>query len=286
MSMYEMIVFMCPIVSLLSTILIGVWQILQNRRVNKLDMKRHDDMLYSEATKFILKYSAPEREREISLLPLCVIAYKYDPIYPYCREIYREFCILSEDLQAVILRRCNISLETGRCDNFFGAQITFLKSVIEINYPGDKDIFYERAKYFKNAVTVCGACERPNITCAVDSYLQAAYDDGTWIGEKSESMPYDEHITNLLAYEKTMQPISRLFVESTSMGTPNNTSNGTLISYLCCQVAKYATCYSCDCDRTPNIMSIDGFSGICRMEDLFLEALLHIYCFGGHTVDM
>lgn len=59
------------------------------------DEKFRRDSVNAEAIAFIQKYNQDGRNSEIYLLPLCVIAYKYDPTYPYRRAIYR-------DLQSLI----------------------------------------------------------------------------------------------------------------------------------------------------------------------------------------
>lgn len=56
------------------------------RRLNDRDEKRYKDLVYSQATQFIQKYSVGEQEAEIHLLPLCIAAYKYNLAYPYRRE--------------------------------------------------------------------------------------------------------------------------------------------------------------------------------------------------------
>ena len=279
----ECVSLICAVLSLCSAILIGILQIRQNSRVNRLTLKRHDNTLYSEATKFILKYSSSGYDSEILLLPLCVMAYKYNPIYPYSREMYREFCILSEDLQELILKRCSVRISTGRCDKFFDRQIEILKLVIQMDYPGDFDIFYDNAKYFERALTHHGSKSKLEITCAVDKYQQADYDCQAWVGYKPSEMSYDSHITNLLAYEKLEHPIKRLVSELTSMGCPD-ASCEMLTSYLCCEVAKYVACYSCEADNNYIIDAgnVCDFSGKLTMEDFFLDALLNVYCYIGH----
>ena len=85
--------------SFVVAIILGICQVCQanrveafERRLNDRDEKRYKDLVYSQATQFIQKYSVGEQEAEIHLLPLCIAAYKYNLVYPYRREIYREFC--------------------------------------------------------------------------------------------------------------------------------------------------------------------------------------------------
>ena len=88
-------------------------------------------------------------------------------------------------------------------------------------------------------------------------------------------MDYEEHITNLLAYEKEQKPIERLMNEYTSMGVPT-TGTGILLSYLACIVAKYAFFYSHD-DLQNELGCIEDYPYELYMEDLFLDALFNIY---------
>ena len=62
-------------------------------RRNARDEKRHNDEIYAEATRFIQKYS---------------YKYKYNHVYPYRREVYREFCGLPEDVQNEIIKRLDL----------------------------------------------------------------------------------------------------------------------------------------------------------------------------------
>ena len=114
------------IVTLIATVIIGIMQIKQNQKmdepnqkIDKRDEQRRNDMIDSDATKFILKYSSPEHDAEIYLLPLCIMAYKYNPIYPYRREMYREFCSLTEETQNCILKRQSIDIKSSKCDHFY-----------------------------------------------------------------------------------------------------------------------------------------------------------------------
>lgn len=94
------------LISLTVAIALGICQVCQanrveafERRLNDRDEKRYKDLVYSQATQFIQKYSVGEQEAEIHLLPLCIAAYKHNLVYPYRREIYREFCGLTGILE-------------------------------------------------------------------------------------------------------------------------------------------------------------------------------------------
>lgn len=63
------------------------------KRRDERDEKRHNDEVYAAATRYIQKYS---------------YKYKYTHVYPYRREIYREFCGLPEDVQDEIIKRLDL----------------------------------------------------------------------------------------------------------------------------------------------------------------------------------
>lgn len=107
------------VVTLIATIIIGRMQVKQNNKIDERDERRHSDMIYSDAIKFILKYSSSNYYSEIYLLPLCIMAYKYNPIYSYRREIYREFCSLTEEIQNCILERADIEIKSCKAEDFY-----------------------------------------------------------------------------------------------------------------------------------------------------------------------
>ena len=271
------------IVTLVATVIIGEMQIKQNCKMDELNQKiderderRHNDMIYAKATKFILKYSSPENNEEIYLLPLCAIAYKYNPMYPYWREMYREFCSLTEEVQNCILKRQKIDIKSSKYDDFYADMLDVLKSDIEKNYPNDRDLYYENGKYFERALLFHGNKEVINIECKADKYTNSLNMMPNHLDKNT--MDYEDHITNLLAYEKNDKPIERLMNEDTSIGVPVK-DDEILISYLSCIIAKYALCYSNSCGdcKYEHIGCTDGFQGTKYMEDLFLDALLNIY---------
>lgn len=273
------------IVTLIATVMIGIMQIKQNRKVDdqsrkndERDEQRRNDMIYADATNFILKYSSPEHHAEINLLPLCAIAYRYSPMYPYHREMYREFCSLTEETQNCILKRQNIDMNSSKYDNFYVNMLNALKVDIKKNYPNDRDLYYENGKYFKRALLYHGNKEEINIKCNADKYYTDSLNMIPNNLDKNK-MNYKSHITNLLAYEKNDKPIERLMYEDTEIGIPVN--DEILISYLSCIIAKYVSCYSHSYDdcKYENIGCVEDYEGKKYMEDLFLDALLNIYMY-------
>lgn len=277
------------IVTLIATVIIGRMQIKQNQKMNEQSQKiderdeqRRNDMIYADATKFILKYSSSKHDAEIRLLPLCVMAYKYNPIYPYRRKMYREFCSMTEETQNCILKRQDIDMKSFKCDNFYSDMLDALMSDIDKNYSNDGGLYYKNGKYFKSALIHYGNKKAINVTCNADENHSSNPLNDMFIDFCKNTMDYETHITNLLCHDKDSNPIERLVSEDTSFGVPiNAASDGILISYLACIVAKYVPGYSHsydDCEYK-DIGCVEDFRGTKYMEDLFLDALLNIYAY-------
>lgn len=269
------------IISVIVAIVVGRGQIRIAQSVKDFDVRqdardeqRRKEYLYAEATKFIQKYNCLNMKSEIYLLPLCVTAYKYDPVYPYRREIYREFCSLQEDVQNEILKRCNIDTKSEGYKNYFRDMLTKIVDTIKVNYPDDSvdRYFYDNGKYLKLALTDCGTEPVPDgLQCEIDKYEEQARK--TQIGKifksKDNQMDFKEHLTNLLAYHKGEKPLE-------SMLEYFRQADKVVTSYMCCEIAKYAVIYSYeDMEREENmaIGHVDDYCGERCMEDAFLEAL-------------
>lgn len=273
----DIISLVVAIIALVSTIVIAIAQYKQSKKIDERDEKRRKELIYLDATRFILKYSASNHESDIYLLPLCIIAYKYNSIYPYNREIYREFCSLTEETQNHILERCKIDIPCFRADSFYEDMLKKLKNTIKVNYPNDRDLYYDGGKYFERALLHHGNVKVPEITCSADQYHKDSLKMVPTC-QNEDSMDYKFHILNLLAYEKDKAPIAHLMHENTSMGVPTE-SDEILISYLSCIIAKYTSIYSYNKQKFENIGYVDDYQGSLYMEDLFLDALFNIYVF-------
>lgn len=277
-------------ISLLVAVIIGGCQIKQSNRMeafekrqDERDEKRRNDEIYAEVTRFIQKYSMGGHEAEIYLLPLCIAAYQYNPVYPYRREIYREFCGLTEDVQRSILARCNIDLPCSKSNHYFSECLNKLQIEIKEYCPDDKSLFYDGGKYLERALLHHGEKEIPDVQCAIDEEQRKLLDSPLGKISKSLShkdMDYEKHITNLLAYEANKQPISRLANELTSLGIPVE-ADEILICYLCCIIAEYVPCYlNKNQEIYENTGYVCDYNGIRYMEDVFLTALHSITIYG------
>ena len=283
MSFSDGVAILSAIISITVAIIIAIIQYRQSQlmqclteRQDARDEKRRSEYVYSEVTKFILKYSSAGRLSEIYFLPLCVIAYKYNPIYPYRREMYREFCSLTEEIQNEILKREHINIRSKKEKTFYQNLLKLLINMIELMYPEDKNIFYDDGKYFERALLNSGQREIPEITCKADKYyseLECIFKSIK--KELPKQMNYADHITNLLSHEKNEKPIETLFCEETNLGFPDS-DDEILISYLCCKIAEYVPTISRFKKQSESYDS-EYYEGKWYMEDLFLIALYNIY---------
>ncbi len=285
-----MVGLVIAVISLLVAVIIGGCQIKQSNRMeafekrqDERDEKRHNDEIYAEVTRFIQKYSVGGYEAEIYLLPLCIAAYRYNPVYPYRREIYREFCGLPENVQHSILARCNIDIPCNKSNHYFSECLNKLQIEIKEYCPDDKSLFYDGGKYLERALSHHGGKELPNVRCAIDNEQRKLLNSSVGKISKSlshEDMDYETHITNLLAYEADKQPISRLVNEPTSLGIPVE-ADEILICYLCCVIAEYVPCYlNKNQEIYENTGYVSDYNGIRYMEDSFLNALHSITIYG------
>lgn len=275
---YSEIIF--SIINLAIAIIIGGGQIYIAKSVKDFETKqdnsdeqRRNEQIYADATKFIQKYNRNGYESEIYLVPLCVVAYKYNPIYPYRRGIYREFCSLTEDVQNEILKRLDINLVSYKYDNYFFDMLNRVTRTIGTYYHYDaQGYYYDNGKYFERALTNHGAEEIPDsLRCELDDEAKRAisspmstlalnlYKDG--------KMNFRDHLRNLLAYHKNEESLS-------SLSEYFQYGDETTASYICCLIAKYSAIYNqIETDDDKNLGYDCDYSGNRYMEDLFLDTL-------------
>lgn len=246
------------------------------KRQDKRDEKRRYDEIYAEATRFIQKYNKNDHNAEIYLLPLCVAAYKYNPVYPYHREMYREYCSLTEDIQNMILERSNLSLSCNKAADYYNNLLKAYEKVQNSYCVGDTNIFYDNGKYFERALLHHGAKTIPKLECDIDDEQKRINESPLLKASKTviqSTMDFHDHITNELAYNATNKPIEGLFAEHTNMGSAQD-GEEIIASYLCCVVAKYVSVYaSKDNNKKENVGCPEDYQGVRFMEDMFLDAL-------------
>ena len=261
---------------------IGVGQIHIAKRVKDFeirqdtrDEKRRTEQIYAESTRFIQKYSKDNYDFELYLLPLCVTAYKYNPVYPYRREMYREFCTLTEEVQNEILKRCDINIKSERSDNYYLDMLARIIHTTEAYYNEDARgrFFYDNGKYLERALLQYGNDLVPNnLRCEIDEDEQISQQSplGTLLKNDDGKMDFDEHLTNLFAYHKNEQPLTSL------LGVFQQ-SNEIVASYICCRIAIVTAQYNYTISDEIKTGYACDYNGQKYMEDLFLYAL--------HTVE-
>lgn len=270
------------IVGIIVALVIGIGQIYIAKRVKDFetrqdarDEKRRSEQIYSEATRFIQKYSQNTHESEIYLLPLCVVAYKYNPVYPYRKEIYREFCTLTEEVQNEIIKRFDFDIRSERTDTYYSDMLKRIIDTIRIYYDGDADgrYFYDNGKYLERALTNHGTELVPDdLRCEIDEDEKQARKNPVVQAlsqDEDDKMDFVEHLTNLLAYHKNEKPLSALlgyFQQNDEI----------IASYICCLIARYTAIYNyeeCETDEEINLGYDGDYNGTRYMEDIFLDAL-------------
>lgn len=112
MSVSDWISIICAGVSLIVTIVIAVLQIRQSSRMNKFELRqderdeqRHAESVKARAVSFLSKYYSNR-----GLIPLCAIAAMHNDLFYYSREMYREFCCMTLEVQNRILEYCRLDL--------------------------------------------------------------------------------------------------------------------------------------------------------------------------------
>lgn len=248
---YVEIIF--TVISIVVAFIVGVGQIYIAKRVmdfeakqDERDEKRRNEQIYSEATQFIQKYNKNGHESELYLLPLCVAAYKYNPVYPYRREIYRDFCVLTEEVQNKILKQCNIDIRSERINDYYSNILDRITHTLETYYGNDENksrFYYDHGKYFERALLHHGDKTQNDLRCEID-----------------------EHLTNLFAYHAHEKPLSSLlglFQQSKEI----------VAAYICCRIAIITADYNYNLVDDFKVGYVDDYSGEQYMEDLFLKAL-------------
>lgn len=237
------------------------------------DEQRRTKQIYADATKFIQKYSKNSHESEIYLLPLCVAAYKYSPIYPYRREIYREFCSLTEDVQNEIVKRFDIDIVSHKCSSYFSDMLNRVIKTTETYYHNDAKgcYFYEGGKYLKRALTNHGTEKIPDdLRCELDEKNKESLSSSFLITGnvyKDGKMEFQEYLKNLLNHHKDERPLSSILEYFQQ-------SDEIIASYICCLIAKYSAIYNyIETDDERNLGYDCDYNGDRYMEDLFLDML-------------
>ena len=208
------------------------------------------------------------------------MALKYDRTFYYRREIYREFCSLSKDVQLEILRRVGSDLDCNEDSNFYRNNLNLaIKYEAEFRdkYDDDKSVSIFRnsdGKYLNGALTELGSECLVNIDWVPSKEDKELYKN--W-GE-TISRNITNHITDILYIDNQpyKKPLTYIYHNCmTSIGKIDE-SNNYLYFYLVCWVSIYLSPTK---DDGPNVGSYyyEDYNGDKYLEDLFLEAMFKLY---------
>lgn len=200
---------------------------------------------------FISKYY-----KDRGLIPLCAIATMYNDLFYYNREMYREFCCCTKEVQNRILEYCGLDLRVSEY-SIYEKCLVAIESVLNKRFPDDKSVFYDGGKYFTRSLEYYAAKPIPH-----------------------QEFEYQNHITDVLANafnsnDKKATPIQQLSVEYNF-----ESCEGIETCQLVTVIAEFSAIYG---NKNKNIDksygSPGGYDGevIETMEDLFLLALFEIY---------
>lgn len=261
--MMDMVELIVSVITLIITMVISWKQLRLEKEMHlfaqqqdERDEKFRRDSVNAEAIAFIQKYNQDGVGSEIRLLPLCVIAYKYDPTHPYRRAMYRDFCSRTEIVRKEILARCNMYYDCSE-DKLFSKKIL--------------DLVYE------NWCTVWGGTEHKhfdyfhkNCKCFVRALME-------W-GSELRPANYFECETEVRCSLKLVDDID---IESmrNRLDACFKTAKSIDVAYLCCLVAKYMALVHGECIDGDSVELSADYSGDLYMEDLFLDALLYVYLY-------
>ena len=258
MSISDWISIISAVVALTATIIIAILQIKQSRRMEKFekrqdmrDEQRHQEYVKSQAVSFISKYY-----KDRGLIPLCAVAAMYNDLFYYNREMYREFCCCTKEVQNRILEYCKLDLRVDNC-NIYEMCLTAIENVIKKHFPNDTNVFYDGGKYFERSIEFYAGEPIPH-----------------------QEFEYQSHITDILANafnsnNKNAMPIRQLSSEY-DFGGCNEIEACQLVTVIAEFIAIYGNSHK---NSDKNFGSPGGYDGevIETMEDLFLLALFEIY---------
>lgn len=283
MSCSDCISIICASVSLVVTIVIAVLQIRQSSNMNKFerrqderDEQRHAESVRAQAVSFISRFYSDR-----GLIPLCAIAAMYNDLFYYSREMYREFCCMTREVQNCILKYCNLDLRVREINGLFGKCINALENVLYEKFPDDESPFYDGGKYVLRSLEYYGS---ELIPVKGINYCRTDPDGKVtkfYFSESNMSFSYEQCIKDVLGRafdgEGTQQPLSRL-EHMYDFCQVNDIEACQFATVLAEQIAIY-------CSRGSNSDKYYGFPGcyaeetIDTMEDLFLRSLFYMYVY-------
>lgn len=139
----------CAFISLFVTVIIGMKQYRQSKRMEEFecrqderDESRHAEGNKARAIEFISKHYADR-----GLIPLCAVAAMHNALFQYSRKMYWEFCCLVPEVQNLILKYCNLDLRVRGEDDLFVRCIAAVEAALRDRFPEDESVLYDDGKY-------------------------------------------------------------------------------------------------------------------------------------------
>ena len=290
----------CAVMSLAAAIIIARVQFKQAEQQQKDEKERdlkeeriRNANIESEVTKFLQKYNSSgfdEDCSELCLLSLCVMASKYNEIFPYRRKIYRDFCALAPDVQKAILVRTKLNYDIKQEPKFFDKCVDAISDAVKRYSPNDRDWFYDNGKYLSYAIEFCGKDKVPSYMCKADEEVEKH--NARW-NDNQTKMSFEDHIINLIKYSRKEKPIEQLLEEEiwetdeddktkiiSNIGKWTVHECDKAIAFLFCMIAMYLPLqFRKECLSTGREYIDDYPKDDLYMEDLFLKALHTIYVY-------
>ena len=234
--------------------------------INQREERRHANWVDAEVCAFLQKHSA-----ERWLMPLCFAASAFDKTRPYHRELYRDFCCLTNEVQCALFEREGISLRVGEwdCDkSLFSSCVDALEELSARSFPDDRSsVLYDNGKYLRRVLSYSEA--RVDVVARHACFSQP------------HGRLYERRIVDVLSdaldgksdcYRK---PISLLMKEYSFAGS-SEIEACLFVAELCMYLATLGTSSE---ESEDEHGSLDDYfaSGDCTMEDLFLRVLFEVY---------
>lgn len=277
MTCSDWISIICASISLVVAIVIAGLQLWQSGRMAKFeqrqderDERRHDEEVKSQAVSFISKHYADR-----GLIPLCAMAAMHNDLHYYSREMYREFCCMTLEVQNRVLEYCGLDLRVVEEEGLFERCVEAVAEILRTRFPGDESPFYDSGKYVLRSLEHYGGekipAERINYRSPCAASPRVVNLDG--------ASSYESRITDVLSEsfrgEGPEQPITALERKYGFKEVPEIDA---------CQFAtvlvQYIAIYgSKDDNSNKEYGTPGGYAGetISTMEDLFLQAVFEIY---------
>ena len=294
LSLSDYIGIATSILSLVATVIVAFIQCRQGKKMadfekrqDERDEKRLAESIESQAVSFISKYN-----KDRGLIPLCAVAALHDKFYHYSREMYREFCCMTIEVQNKVLEFCklDLSIQGGTNESnlsFFNKCLNALESHFRKTYPDDTSPFYEGGKYIERSLERYASKKIPvKVLSLKETGYRPAYIDNpitTHFNVNRETCSYDECMTGVLsdfhAGRGSKHPITNL--KSIYQFDKVEKEDGEVKAcQFATKLAYYIAVFGDDEENSGKNYGAPGhYNGelIDTMEDLFLQALFGIY---------